>query len=194
MQSITCTFSGISPILLNNPQTVDPFNRYAKAMKTITAKRKKSDDDLLELRRLEVEAKCYFDERIGIYVPSTWVVAAIGSVSWTKGKVKRADIRSSVFPTAAKLPLHFAGREKIKALSDVSGNPEFQRVLLLKQGQVKVAKAAPIFHDWQFSVELEFDHTVLNERELTSLIEHASRYGGFGDFRPTYGACEVSFG
>ena len=67
IQQASVKITGIAPLLQNNPQTVDPFNAYAKAKKAITNKRTaKTEDDLFELGNLETEAKIYFDEKIGI--------------------------------------------------------------------------------------------------------------------------------
>ena len=193
METIAFTVTGIEPLLQNNPQTVDPLNKYSKLRSEITSKRKKTDDDILELRRLDIESKTYYDDQIGVYIPATWVTAAIGGVSWSKAKIKKADIRSTVFTTESKIPLKFAGMDKVKKRVDIAGNPEFQQVMLLKQGQVKVAKNAPIFRDWSFSSEIEFDPNMINRKELQGLLSHAALYGGFGDFRPTYGRAQVAF-
>ena len=193
MKSITYTVQGLLPLLMNNPQTVDPFNRYARERSAITSKRKKLDEDLLELRRLDIESKVYFDQELGVYVPSTWVVSSVLANSWTRAKIKKSDIRSAVFPTQPKLRLRYDGENLVKSLEDLSQNGKFQTVMLLKQQQVKVAKAMPIFHKWSFDVGLEFDDSIIEERTLVGLIEHGAKYGGFGDFRPTYGIAEVKF-
>ena len=56
IQQASVKITGIAPLLQNNPQTVDPFNAYAKAKKAITNKRTaKTEDDLIELGNLETE-------------------------------------------------------------------------------------------------------------------------------------------
>ena len=45
IQQAQIIVTGISPLLQNNPQTVDPFNHYAKAKKAITNKRTAKTDD-----------------------------------------------------------------------------------------------------------------------------------------------------
>ena len=59
--------------------------------------------------------------------------------------------------------------------------------MLLKQGPVRVPKDAPIFHDWSFETVLIFDDTVVDFGSLKNIIERSAQYGGFGDFRPTFG-------
>ena len=187
MESINFTVKGAEPLLLNNPQTVDPFNPYARSKKEITKKRAKTDEDLLELRRLEVESKVYFDDEMGIYVPATWISAAIAGRSFKQCKISKAEIRSAVFPVESKIKLKYSGSEKVRAISDISGNPDFVKTMLLKQGQVRIAKCAPIFHNWSFDASLEFDPSVIDEATLVAILSAAASYGGFGDFRPTFG-------
>lgn len=179
--------TGIAPMLQNNPQTVDPFNRYAKAKKAITNKRAKTDDDLLELGNIETESKIYFDDKIGVYVPATWLTEAIIVSAFSIAKIGRAKMRGGLFATKPKIKLHYKGMEKVKTITDIVMNPDFRQRMLLKQGQVRVPKDAPIYHDWHFETDLEYDDTVVDFSSLKKIIERAAMYGGFGDFRPTFG-------
>lgn len=188
IQQIEVTITGINPLLQNNPQTVDPFNRYAKAKKAITAKRTaKTDDDLIELGNIETESKIYFDDEIGVYVPATWVTESIITTGFSVAKIGRAKMRGGLFATEGKIKLNYRGSDKVKTITDVVKNPEFRHRMLLKQGQVRVPKDAPIFHDWSFSTVLEFDDTVVDFGSLQRIIDRSAKYGGFGDFRPTFG-------
>lgn len=188
IQQARIVVTGISPLLQNNPQTVDPFNRYAKSKKAITNKRTaKTDDDLLWLGNLETESKIYFDDDLGVYIPATWITEAIICTGFSVAKIGRAKMRGGLFATEPKVKLTYRGMNKVKTISDVVMNPEFRHRMLLKQGQVRVPKDAPIFHDWSFETEVEFDDTVVDLGSLRRIVERAAKYGGFGDFRPTFG-------
>lgn len=193
MQTLTMKVTGVEPLLLNNPQTVDPFNKYAKEKKVYTSKRSKTDEDLYKIREIEVESKLYFDDDKKIYIPASWVLASIGSNSWTKSKIKRADIRACVFATESKIKLNYSGSNKVKTKQDIVKNADFIKTMLLKQGQVKIAKCAPIFSDWSFETSIEYDISMIDESTLKDLITHSAMYGGYGDFRPTYGRAKVEF-
>jgi len=193
MQSMKFRLNGIDSLLINNPQTSDPLNKHAKEMKSISSKRKKTDEDIIAMREIELRAKIYWDSELKIYIPSTWITAAISGVSWSKAKIKKADIRSSVFPTKSKVKLHYDGMKSVQEPIDIVKNSDFHNVVSLKQGQVRVVKAAPIFRNWFADIELDYDNSLLNERELMTLIETASSYGGYGDFRPTHGRARVEF-
>lgn len=188
IKQATVKITGIAPLLQNNPQTVDPFNRYSKAKKTITNKRTaKTDDDLIELGNLETESKVYFDDEIGVYIPATWLTEAINVTAFAVAKIGKAKMRGGLFATEPKVKLHYRDMGKVKTIADVVMNPAFRHRMLLKQGQVRVPKDAPIYHDWSFQTVIEFDDTVLDFGSLKRIIERAAMYGGFGDFRPTFG-------
>lgn len=188
MQSMSVKITGINPLLMNNPQTVDRFNPYTQAMARINAKKtRRTDDDYREMADIEVRAKTYFDSDIGIYVPSTWLTSAICKHSFAQAKIAKDAIRGGVFTTENKIALSYRDEGKVASLDDIVGNHDFRIKLTLKQGQVRVVKSAPIFHNWSFDTALEFDDKIIDPDTLRRVIEHAAKYGGFGDFRPTFG-------
>ena len=88
---------------------------------------------------------------------------------------------------------NYDGKDKVKEKVDIVNNEKFHTLLNLKQGQVRISKAAPIFNDWHFEFEVLFDDTVVNESDLKNLIELGAKFGGYGDFRPTYGRAMAEF-
>ena len=188
IRSATIAVKGISPLLQSNPQTVDRFNGFAKRMAAINAKKtRRTDEDYLELADLEVESKVYFDADRGIYVPTKWLHEAIACNAFKVAKLSRDTIRGSLFTTEDKAPLSYRHSNKVKTVADIIGNPVFRTKLILPQGQVRVAKTFPIFHDWAFSTTVEFDDKQIDADSLTRIVQHAAKYNGFGDFRPTFG-------
>lgn len=195
MRQATIKITGINPLLQNNPQTVDRFNPYTKRMAQINAKKtRRTDDDYHELQDIEVRAKLYFDETVGVYVPATWISAAIAATAFKVAKISKADIRGALFTTEDKIKLNYRDSNKVKAPQDIVGNPDFRINMTLKQGQVRIVKAVPIFHEWSFQTMVEYDDKIIDPDSLTRIVEHMAKYGGFGDFRPTFGraVAEVS--
>lgn len=193
IKQISYRVNGLDSLLQNNPQMSDPLNKFSKEMKLITGKRKKTDDDIIAMREVELRAKIYWDNTQGIYVPSTWATASIQGVSWSKAKIKKADIRAAVFATQPKLKLQYDGMELVKKPIDIVNNDVFHNVISMKQGQVRVVKATPKFTGWSFDVSLDYDDSIINERELKDLVEYGAAFGGFGDFRPTYGRATIEW-
>ena len=192
IQTAKITYTGISTLLVNNPQMADPLNHYKKLIGVPQKKRVKTDEDHLLIRDIEVRAKIYWDKDLKIYVPGSWVAASIAQASFKLEKISKADIRGSVFVVDPKLKLQYTGIEKVKAPEDIVKNSEFHLIQNLKQGQVRVAKASPVFSDWSFEVVIEFDNSMIEPVALERIIVHAAKYMGFGDFRPTFGRATAS--
>ena len=76
MLSANVKISGVSPLLQNNPQTVDRFNKFTQQMAQINKKgARRTDDDYREMRDIEVRSKIYWDDGLQIYIPTTWMLA-----------------------------------------------------------------------------------------------------------------------
>lgn len=189
IKKLTANFKGISPLLMNNPQTVDPFNKYTKMKKPLTDKRGKSktEDVIQQIRDIEVESKLYFNDDIGVYVPTRWVMASIAQNGYALTKKSKAKFRGSVFMVDEKAKLNYDGMEKVKTKTDIVKNEQFVTTLILPQNGVRLAKSSPIFHKWSFTVEIEYDDGIVDFQDIKTTLEYSAKYGGFGDFRPTYG-------
>jgi hypothetical protein len=188
IQTLKVEYTGISPLLQNNPQTVDVFNAYSIKKKPLTAKRTKTEDDVLSLRIIETESKVFWDEtNKEVYIPTRWVMASLAKHSFKQAKISKDAIRGSVFTTTDKAKLIYEGMEKVKKINDISNNNKFVTLLILPQQQVRLAKSFPIFHNWSFSMEIEYEDTVIDFIDLKRILEYGAKFGGFGDFRPSYG-------
>lgn len=195
IQSITAHIKGIDSLLQSNPQVVDPFNPFSVQLSEAVKIQKKSPtpENIQRVRELEIASKIFFDEELGIYVPGTWVTEAIVTNAFAIAKIAKKKARSAVFTTNSRLQLKYAGSEAVKTPQDIIGNTRFHHIRVLPQGQVRVCKAIPIFCNWSFDCELEFDDAVISAREIRNVLTYAGKYGGFGDFRPTHGRATVEF-
>lgn len=192
IQQANIKISGINYLLQNNPQTVDPFNKFSKLMKAITAKGvRKTDDDRLELGNIETESKIYFDDKLGVYVPTRWMTEAICLGAFSVIKIGKAKMRGGVFMVEDKAKLTYKDMNKVKTITDVVLNQTFRHRALLPQGQVRIPKDFPIFKDWSFETVIEFDDTVVDFKSLKAVVDRSAKYVGFGDFRPTFGRAQA---
>lgn len=190
IKSIKFRYDGLSQIIQNNPQTVDPLNYYTKELSKINKKRNKTEEDHHNRYDLEVAAKIYWQN--GIVIPTAWVTASLCKSSFKVCKISKNDIRSAFFPVSDWSALKYSGYEKIKDKKDIILNQEYRWLFPTKQGQVKVMKAFPMFDNWSFDVEAEYDDSILPTEELKRILEYAAKYNGFGDFRPTFGRAVFS--
>lgn len=63
------TLHGINPLLMHNSRLSNPLDPNAKAMKKVSGKRQKTDEDHAELARLEHAGSLYHDPIAGPYIP-----------------------------------------------------------------------------------------------------------------------------
>lgn len=192
-KTIKIKVSGISNLLQNNPQSVDPFNSYSVAKKKLTSKKSKTESDLLKLKDIEVESKIFFDKELGVYIPSSWILSSIASNSFAQAKIAKQKIRGAVFTTEHKIKLVYKDMDKVKKITDIVGNENFIHKMILPQRGVRLAKYFPIFEDWSFESEVEYDSVILDAEDLKKILTYGANYNGFGDFRPTYGRAEISY-
>lgn len=191
IQQAKISITGICPLLQNNPQSVDPFNRFTKLKKPLTAKKRKTEEDLLEIGNLDTESKLYFDETLKVYVPTRWLTEQIVTSAYGIIKVGKDKMRGGIFAAEDKAKLIYRGMNKVKTIHDVVFDEQFRHRMILPQQNVRIAKDFPIFHDWSFETVIEFDDTVVDFTGLTSIVKRSAMYVGFGDFRPTFGRAKA---
>ena len=200
MKELKFTVTGMNEIRLNNPQAADPLNKFAKEMKKFTNIHVSRRDDAhyIAQRELEVKSKLYYNDELGVYVPTSWIMEAIAKESFAQVKIAKAKMRSAVFVKShaskgsPKIKLHYHGMETVKCRDDLVYREDFKVAELIKQGQVRIVKVFPVFENWHFDVELDFDDKVFTEDDLRAVLNQAVHYNGFGDFRPTYGRGSIS--
>lgn len=197
IKTLTATFNGFSPLLQNNPQGINPFNPLQKEAASANKKYKadKTEENFIAEAQVGIRLRTFWDDELGVYVPTRWVSASIAKHAYSKYRTLSKDkVRAAVFTTADKVKLIYDGHKKVKTLDDVAKNNKFHTMIFQKIGMSKVPKSMPIFHKWSFEVELEFDDSIIDVEQLTSILEYGAKYNGYGDFRPTYGRaiCEVT--
>src|ERR1017187_324250 len=85
------TLEGTGALLMHNARLSNPLDPAARAMKKVSAKRNKTDDDHAELAHLEFIGSLYYDQHAGPYVPgdNIWRCLYDGSKKSKRGpKVK----------------------------------------------------------------------------------------------------------
>ncbi len=193
MKRLTLTIVGKNELRLSNPQAVDPLNQYSIRMKAFTDVHhsRRDEQHYLAQRDLEYESKLYWNDELGVYIPSSWIMESIAKESFAQVKVAKAKMRGAVFMTTDKIKLHYNGENTVNSKMDVIHNQELRATQPIKQGQVRIIKVFPKFTGWSINVELDFDERIFTEQELKKILSVAVARNGFGDFRPTYGTGHI---
>ena len=187
MKILNIKIQGICPMLMHSDRTANPFDSFTKEIKKFTAKRKKTDEDLEQIAKLEWEAGLYYDNETGKYfLPSALLFAMLynSAKNFKQGPTLKQAIvipenGSYVFPDDKLTP---------KQLYD---HIEYIDLRSVRVSQSKVMRCRPIFKNWSSEFQLFLDDDKLNLDDFTHIANNAGKYIGIGDFRPQYGRFDV---
>jgi hypothetical protein len=193
MKIISQTFrlSGLTPMLMHCGQTADPLNQFARAMKRVSAKRGKTDDDLGELSNLEWWAGLYLDTPPEI--DGTTVTPAPGTKIIVPAHVLDSCIREGA--RKAKMGKQASAGAIVEGdgkfthdgpddLATLSAKPRFTARHAVKVGTAKVMRTRPVFPVWSIEFSVAIDPSVLEVSQVLDALVNAGRLVGIGDWRP----------
>ena len=186
MKTATYTIQGTTPLLMHSERLANPFDELTKSIKAISGKRKKTEDDLLEMARIEWLGGLYHDDTAGIHVPGYNVFAAIiggGKMHKLGTALKRAALVQE-----DKIPLQFKGPSDPDALF---ANKRFVDMRSVKVGTAKITRCRPIFREWMLTLTVLFEESVLQRGDLDRIVADTGSMVGIGDYRPRFGRFSV---
>lgn len=170
------------PLMLNNPRTVNPFDEYSKAMKVITAKRKKTEDDQEQLMKLKFLASLYVSNKGEYFIPSEHIFNAM--IAAAKEKKMGAKFVRSVQVTGDSV-LKFKDSDKTpEQLYEIGTYVDIRAVGIMK---AKVITARAIIPEWSLETEVWYDETQIDEADIISAMEIGGLRYGIGTYRRRYG-------
>jgi hypothetical protein len=174
--------TGTVALLMHNSQLASPLNPYAKKLKSLSGKRNKTDDDRLEMSRIEFEGGLYYDEVLGPVIPQNVLFSAI--VAGAKMDKNGQKVLGGVSLGLGPYPLVYKGPRKPDEMWD---DGRFTNMQIVRVGQAKVDRTRAIFKEWSFEAEAELDTTVIEFYEFETAVTKAGKFKGVGDYRQLYG-------
>ena len=178
---------GLTPILMHNGQLSDPFNYYTKELKKLTSKRTKTEDDQLQMMRVEWDGGLYLDGKGKVAMPADSILAMIqgGARKFKLGK----QVAPGVFTTEDFYEFEHDGP---KSLDKLYADRQYVFRKRVKVGQAAVMRTRARFPKWTCKFELELVADILNPEDLKRILDTAGRVVGLGDWRPRYGRFNVT--
>lgn len=181
---ITLELTGTSPLLMHNPRMVDPDFDINRQMKAITSKRKKTDEDLRQIEKLEWYGGLYAepngDGKLVIVQPTSKVRKCLinaGKISKQGKMIERALSFSTLH-----VPLIYEGPRDIDAV--FADKQHFHSRLSVNVGGKRVMRVRPQFMPWALTVTgLFVEDAGLNFDEFERIAELAGLVEGIGDNR-----------
>lgn len=183
---LTLHLTGTRALLVHNIRLANPLDPYAREVKRLSAKRNRTEDDLIEMSRVEFAGGLYHSDDLGPYVPSTWFHAALvkaGGLRRLGSHVKRAVV------VAEDAGLEYDGPRDVDGLWR-DGRFVDQRMVTV--GQAKVLRTRPRFTDWAVAFPVLVDTTGIDPEAFAEVAKIAGDLIGMGDYRPVFGRFSVT--
>ncbi len=180
---VRITVKGTSPLLMHNPRMVDPEFDLNREIKALTSKRKKTDEDLQNIGRLE-----WFG---GLYTMLN--ADGIAVVSQPSSKVRKCLIGTARISKQGKqveralsfleldVPLIYEGPTSPE---EIFADKKFHSRLSVGVMGKRVMRVRPQFFPWALDLRGVFiEDAGLNFEELERIVELAGSVEGIGDNR-----------
>jgi hypothetical protein len=182
METVKATLVGVAPLLMHNGRLCDKTNPHTRALGQMTTKKKKTDDDLLEIKRIEWRGSLYEDEDGNIAIPADNVLAMV--IAGAKKNKNGQEAKAGVYEAQPFFKLTHEGPKTIEKLWEDGRFCDYRGVGV--NGK-RVMRARPIFKKWSVQVELLIDPEIMNPSDALEALRKGGERCGLGDFRPRFG-------
>lgn len=181
MQEIKVRWKGVAPIMFHNERLANPTNEHTRELKKLTSQRKKTDDILEQIKKIEWRAG-FYDVNDRVVVPSDNVLATTinGARKLKKGK----DVNAGVFAQEAYFPLEYDGPKGFEKLWEDGRFLDYRGVVINRS---RCMRARPVFQTWSLIVTLFFDPEIVTESELRQSMKIGGEVIGLCERRPRCG-------
>ena len=200
-QQKTYRIKGLTPTMLHSGQLANPLSPIAKEIKRFTSKKKKTDEDLGTVSKLEWLGCFYFEKEGAFDVKGNDVkiTASYGRPNWPAANIERM-----LQDAAAKNKLGKQFKAGVTILDDAPiiydgpstidelfGQQRFSSTVPAKVQRSTVMRTRPIFREWELEFTVHFMPDIVDEHSLDEAVEIAGKLIGLSDYRPKYGRFEV---
>lgn len=175
----------LSPLIMHSDKLCNPLDPLTKQMKEITKIRKKQDEHYLAMAKLEWNASIYFDDEVGIYLPSKCLQGCFKAAArkFKQGK----NTKAVTIDCALGTPLiGYEGKtpEMLWEVLNKKGSQLHVFATSVCVNKARVIRTLPIFQTWEAKFDLYLNVELLSEQELTTIIETAGLEYGLCELRP----------
>lgn len=186
LAEVTYKVKGTSAMLMHNAQLANPRNEWTREMKKLTGKRKKTEEDQLEISRLEFMGGLYLDDQKSHFViPSCNWEAVIAEAA---RKVKLGKVVKEAIFIYEDSVIAFSGPKTPDERWNDPSCLDYRSVAVEKK---RVMRTRPKFDEWSCEVKIMFDPELIDHEAVNNIMDIAGRLVGVGDYRPKFGRFEV---
>jgi len=177
----TVSIKGITPLLIHNGRTASPLDVYAKRMKELTSKRKKTEEDIKNLLQIQWEGALYWHDERGLHMPTENVLAAL--LKAAKKHKMGPQISGFVFEEAIGFPIITDNHLSFEDLKKDPNNKFIKPVTIQRS---KTLSCRPIFNNWEMVFSFSVDEDVITLSDIKTIIATMSSRIGLGVWTPSH--------
>jgi hypothetical protein len=187
MDAIKFRIESTSPLLMQAETLANPLHDLTKSHKSVSGKRKKTEEDYLWLMQSEWSASMYYADDIGPYLPALNLEGCIAEA----GKIHRLGktMKQAVQVVTERAKLEYDGPRKMDKLWQAG--TQFADVRGVNVGGKKIMRCRPLFLKWAAEFELCYMSDVIQRDDIVRVLEEAGRRIGIGTYRPRFGRFAV---
>lgn len=175
--------------MMHNPQTVNPFNEFTKAIKPLTAKKKKTEEDMMQLYKLQFLASLYM--KGGQYIiPAQMFWKSICTAAKEQKLGKKFE-QSVLIPDDSLLDFEDKDCPPDMLFDDEELRSKYVDIRdgVIMRARVPVCRS--IFPKWKTIMTLWYDEKQLDESDVLDIVEIAGLRYGIGTYRLLYGRYQI---
>lgn len=177
----TFRLTGVTPLLMHNVQMADPLNKWAKAVRELTARKKTMTEEefAAEKARLQFLGGLYWNDEIGLHIPGYNVFKSFvegGRMSKDGTKIEQAVVLYTQYCKVDPWTDKFDDAEKLYKAGHYF-------TTLVKINASTVPGTRPQFTEWSLDIDLTVDETIIDVKSLLACAETAGKFKGLGDGR-----------
>lgn len=181
MQDYTVTFEGRMPLVVHNIRLSNPLDEYTKAIKAITSKRKKTEDDILGMVQKEWEGGLYWAPELGPYLPVTYPTRCLrdaGAITRDRPTVSRG-VTIMAEDGSERIPIEYDGPRDIDGLW---ADDEYRLIVMVRVNSSRTLRSRPRFPvPWCIRFHASIDTEIIDPRTFEDICHRAGRNIGIGE-------------
>jgi len=186
METLTVRLVGTAGTIPHNGQMSNPMNEFSKALKAISGKKKKQEEDFEAMAKIEFLGSFYLTQDGAPGWPGENVESML--IAAAKKQKEGPQAKMSIFVDGV-LPIIYKGP---KTPTELWPLEEFRICTSVKVQMSRVMRTRPIFRQWELLVPIQYDPSLVDKVNVMRWVEIAGQQIGLSDWRPRYGRFTAS--
>lgn len=175
----------LTPFIMCSDRLVNQLDPLTKEKKAMTSLKSKQDEHLLALAKIEWIGALYYDESLGLYIPSKCLRACFKAAAkkFKKG-MKTKAITFDAFLGSPIIGYEGMTPEKLWEKKNKNGIQSHVHAVSVVINKSRVISTKPILHQWETKFVLHLNTEILSLAELEQIMSTAGFEYGIGAERP----------